>query len=254
MRGYLAFVKKELLEQVRTYKLLILLLVFFIFGMLSPLMAKLMPEILSQMPMDGITITIPDPTAIDSYSQFFKNLTQMGLIVLVLLFSGTLTTELSKGTLINVLTKGVTRYAVILAKYTVALVLWSFALLMALGVTYGYTAYFFSQDEIHHLLASVGCLWLFGVLILSLLMWAQTLVGNQYGSLLMVGIFVAGLFVLNLFPIFQDYNPIALVSENVAMLSQDYDISQLMSTSLISVILSIAFLALALTTFKNKRI
>ena len=54
MRGYLAFVKKELLEQVRTYKLLILLLVFFIFGMLSPLMAKLMPEILSQMPMDGI--------------------------------------------------------------------------------------------------------------------------------------------------------------------------------------------------------
>lgn len=85
-------------------------------------------------------------------------------------------------------------------------------------------------------------------------MWAQTLVGNQYGSLLMVGIFVAGLFVLNLFPIFQDYNPIALVSENVAMLSQDYDISQLMSTSLISVILSIAFLALALTTFKNKRI
>ena len=241
MRGYLAFVKKELLEQVRTYKLLILFLVFFIFGMLSPLMAKLMPEILRQMPMDGITITIPDPTAIDSYSQFFKNLTQMGLIVLVLLFSGTLTTELSKGTLINVLTKGVTRYAVILAKYTVALVLWSFALLMALGVTYGYTAYFFSQDEIHHL-------------ILSLLMWAQTLVGNQYGSLLMVGIFVAGLFVLNLFPIFQDYNPIALVSENVAMLSQDYDISQLMSTSLISVILSIAFLALALTTFKNKRI
>lgn len=134
MRGYLAFVKKELLEQVRTYKLLILLLVFFIFGMLSPLMAKLMPEILSQMPMDGITITIPDPTAIDSYSQFFKNLTQMGLIVLVLLFSGTLTTELSKGTLINVLTKGVTRYAVILAKYTVALVLWSFALLMALSM------------------------------------------------------------------------------------------------------------------------
>lgn len=116
MRGYLAFVKKELLEQVRTYKLLILFLVFFIFGMLSPLMAKLMPEILSQMPMDGITITIPDPTAIDSYSQFFKNLTQMGLIVLVLLFSGTLTTELSKGTLINVLTKGLTRYAVILAK------------------------------------------------------------------------------------------------------------------------------------------
>lgn len=254
MRGYLAFIKKELLEQVRTYKLLILLLVFFIFGMMSPLMAKLMPEILSSMPMDGIIITVPEPTAIDSYSQFFKNLTQMGLIVLVLLFSGTLTTELSKGTLINVLTKGLTRYAVVLAKYTVALALWSGALFMALGVTYGYTAYFFSQDAIHHLLASVGCLWLFGALLLSFLMWAQTLVDSQYGSLLMVGIFVAGLFVFNIFPALQDYNPIALVSENVAMLSEGYDVSQLIPVSLISVALSIVFLGLSLVTFKNKRI
>lgn len=254
MRGYLAFVKKECLEQTRTYKLLILLLVFFIFGMISPLMAKLMPEILSSMPMDGITITVPEPTAIDSYSQFFKNLTQMGLIVLVLLFSGTLTTELSKGTLINVLTKGLTRYSVILAKYTVALGLWSLALGLSLGVTYGYTAYFFSQDNIHHLFASVGCLWLFGAMLLSFLMWAQTLVDSQYGSLLLTGIYVAGLFLLNLFPQAQDYNPIVLVGENVAMLSSDYEVSLMGIPSCLTAILCVLFLGLALVTFKNKRI
>ena len=254
MRGYIAFVKKEFLEQVRTYKLLILLLVFFIFGMLSPLMAKLMPEILSQMPMDGITITIPEPSAIDSYGQFFKNLTQMGLIVLVLLFSGSLTMELSRGTLINVLTKGLTRYSVILSKYTVAILLWTMALFMALGVTYGYTAYYFSQNNIHHLIISVGCLWLFGILLLSFLMWAQTLVNSQSGSLLLVGIFVAGLFLLNLFPSLQDYNPLTLVCENVAMLSQDYDVNQLLIPSLMTLGFSFVFLGLALYTFKNKRI
>lgn len=72
MRGYLAFVKKELLEQVRTYKLLILLLVFFIFGMLSPLMAKLMPEILSQMPMDGLQLRFQTPRRLIHIASFLR--------------------------------------------------------------------------------------------------------------------------------------------------------------------------------------
>ena len=73
MNGYLAFMKKEWMEQIRTYKLFILLVVFFIFGMLSPLTAKLMPELLSQFPIEVMTIILPEPSAIDSYTQFFKN-------------------------------------------------------------------------------------------------------------------------------------------------------------------------------------
>ena len=79
MNGYLAFMKKEWMEQIRTFKLFILFVVFFIFGMLSPLTAKLMPELLSQIPIEGMTIILPEPSAIDSYTQFFKNCSQMGL-------------------------------------------------------------------------------------------------------------------------------------------------------------------------------
>lgn len=102
MRGYVAFTKKEVLENVRIFKMLILFFIFFIFGMMSPLMAKLMPEILSQMPIEGVTIILSEPTASDSYMQFFKNITQMGMIILILVFSGTLTQELNRGTLINI--------------------------------------------------------------------------------------------------------------------------------------------------------
>lgn len=101
MRGYVVFTKKEVLENVRIFKMLIFL-IFFIFGMMSPLMAKLMPEILSQMPIEGVTIILSEPTASDSYMQFFKNITQMGMIILILVFSGTLTQELNRGTLINI--------------------------------------------------------------------------------------------------------------------------------------------------------
>ncbi|WP_222860725.1 hypothetical protein [Paenibacillus antibioticophila] len=90
--------------------------VFFIVGMLSPLTAKLMPELLSSFLPEGMTLTIAEPTALDAWIQFFKNTSQMGLILIVILFSGILGTELTRGTLINMLTKGLSRHAVILSK------------------------------------------------------------------------------------------------------------------------------------------
>ena len=96
MKGYIAFLKKEWLEQLRTYRLFILIIVFFIFGMMNPLTAKLTPLLLENFAVEGMKITMPDPTAMDSYMQFFKNNTSMGLIALILVFSGILSSELSK--------------------------------------------------------------------------------------------------------------------------------------------------------------
>lgn len=39
----ICFIKKECMEQTPTYKTLIMLAVFFLFGMMSPLLARLMP-------------------------------------------------------------------------------------------------------------------------------------------------------------------------------------------------------------------
>jgi ABC-2 type transport system permease protein len=110
MKNYVAILEKELLESVRSYKLFIMLIVFFIFGIMSPLTAKLLPELLSSMVPEGITITLTEPAAIDSWMQFFKNVSQMGLIVMLLVFSGIIGVELSRGTLINMLTKGLRLY------------------------------------------------------------------------------------------------------------------------------------------------
>ncbi|MBK8434017.1 MAG: hypothetical protein IPL28_23205 [Chloroflexi bacterium] len=83
---------------------------------------------MASMAIEGVSITVPEPTAVDAYSQLFKNLTQMGMIVLLLVFGGMLSNEIARGTLLNMLTKGLSRHAVILAKYTVALLLWTAAL------------------------------------------------------------------------------------------------------------------------------
>ena len=82
MRGYTKKKKKEGTEHLRTYRIFILLTVFFLFGMMSPLAAKLLPQILASAMPEGISITLPDPSAIDSWSQFFKNISKFILIFL----------------------------------------------------------------------------------------------------------------------------------------------------------------------------
>ena len=254
MRGYIAFVKKEILESIRTFKLLILMIVFFVFGMMSPLTAKLLPEILNNFALEGMTITLPEPTAIDAYTQFFKNMTQTGLVIMILVFSGILSTEYSKGTLINVLTKGLSRHAVILAKYTVYLGLWTVSLAVSFATTYGYTAYLFTQEGIVNLLFSVFCLWLFGSFLLVIFMFAATLVKSSYGSMLMTVLILGILFFINVIPKLQKYNPLTLVSNNISMLAKTYDLSTIYTSMFITAIATIGLLFTSLLIFKKKSI
>ena len=120
MRAYIAFTKKELLESLRTYKLLIMFMVFIFFGMLAPLTAKLTPKLLESIMTEGMQIIVGEPTAFDSWAQFFKTVSQMGFIVVTILFSGMMANEFNGGTFINILTKGLSRSTVILSKFTVA--------------------------------------------------------------------------------------------------------------------------------------
>ena len=138
MKAFWAFTKKELTEYYRTAKIMILMVVFLLFGMMNPVLAKFTPEIIKAA---GLDLNLPDPTAMDSWAQFFKNVGQMGLIIVVIVFSGIMANEFSKGTLINILTKGLKRKTVILSKFTVASCLWALSYLLCFVVTYFYTAY-----------------------------------------------------------------------------------------------------------------
>ena len=100
MKGFYAFAKKEFTEQLHSYKALILTAVLFLFGMMSPLLAKLLPDIIGTMDINGMTLTFPEPTALDAYVQFFKNVGQLGLVALLLIFSGLLSQDVTRGTLV----------------------------------------------------------------------------------------------------------------------------------------------------------
>lgn len=104
-----ALFKKEWIDFFRNYRLLILAIVFFILAFSSPLTAKFMPEILGNFLPKDVADSFPTPTAFDSWQQFFKNFSQIGLFVFVLIFGASLSNERQHGTLVIPLTKGLSR-------------------------------------------------------------------------------------------------------------------------------------------------
>ncbi len=170
MKGFWAFFKKEVRELFRTKRVMILMLVFLLIGILNPATAKLTPKIMEMMADEyadmGITVGEMKVTAMDSWLQFAKNM-PTALIVLLIMFSGIYTSEYAKGTLIPLLTKGLSRSSVVMSKLLVMLASWSAGMWLAFGVTYFYSEYYWDNSVVEELAFSGFCLWLFGVLMIS---------------------------------------------------------------------------------------
>jgi ABC-2 type transport system permease protein len=110
---------KEFREQWRTWKAIVFLAVFLITGIISPILAKYTPELLKMVPNlpAGLADFIPAPTMADSVVQYLKNTGQFGILLVILLTMGVVAQEKERGTAAMLLTKPVSRSAVILAKW-----------------------------------------------------------------------------------------------------------------------------------------
>jgi len=253
MRVYIAFTKKEIVEQIRTYKWLIVISVFFLFGMMSPLLAKLMPDIMSGMKVEGIKIEIPEPVVMDAYAQFFKNFTQMGILILLLVFGGTLSNELMKGTLINILAKGLPRPTVILSKFTASVILWTVGLLVAVTTTYGYAFYLFGDASVPNFVFSIFCLWLFGCFLIALILLSSALANGTFGGLILSVITLVVLLLISISPKVAKFNPITLTSKNLDLLKESVNVNDLYLPVAITAVLTIVALYLAILLFRRKK-
>ncbi|MGM0173742.1 ABC transporter permease [Enterococcus sp. DIV0800] len=254
MRNLIYFTKKELFESWRTYRLLILLIVFLILGLMNPLMAKLTPEIFKMTIGKSLAQTIPEPTSLDSWTQFYKNMTQIGLVVFALMFSGTVSNEVNQGTLINLVTKGLHRWTVIIGKLISLIFQWSLCLVLSFLITWAYTLYYFPDDKSPYLLQAVFPLWLFGMLLMGLVLFASTVARNSYEGLLITGGGVVILGLLNLFDQVKKYNPISLTTENLDFLQKAELFQDYLSAMIISCLLFVLLIILSILLFNKKRL
>lgn len=254
MKSLLAFMKKEYLEAARTGKIVILLLLFVLFGIMSPAIAKLTPwmmETLSDsMAESGLIVTNIQVNALTSWTQFFKNI-PITLIAFVLIFSDIFTKEYKSGTLLLVLTKGLSRYKVVLAKTVLLLLLWTVGYGICFGITYGYNAYFWDNSIINNLLFSVTIWWLFGVWVICLIVLFSSLLQNNAGVILCVGGTVLLAYLLSIIPKVKAYSPTVLINTN-SILTGVEEIDAYVKAIVITVFLCIVCVAVSIPIV-NKR-
>jgi len=253
MRAYMAFNKKEWTENLRTYRFFIMGIVFLLFGMMNPIVAKYTPALIEAIAPE-MGLHLPEPTMLDSWVQFFKNIGQMGLLILVIVFGGTMANELNRGTLINMLTKGLKRSTVILSKFTMATILWTICYALNLAVTYVYTAYFWDINGMHHAFLAFFSLWFFGVLLISLVILGGVFFKNTYGSLLFTGGAVVMMTLLNISPKLHKYNPITLSFDNMSLLTAQKAAADFLPALVICAALVVLLIVLSVVTFNKKQL
>ena len=256
MRSLIVFMKKEIMEQIRSGRLMILGILFVLFGIMNPAIAKLTPWLLETMAdslaESGMIITSVTVSAMDSWVQFFKNV-PMGLIAFILLESSIFTKEYSTGTLILSLTKGLERFKVVISKTMMLTVLWAFGYWICFGITYGYNAYFWDNSVAQNLIFSVMCWWLFGVMVIALMVLFSTIAKSNTGVLCGTGGVVLVSYLLGLLPKCSKYLPTFLTDGN-SLIYGVKDEKTYTQAIMVTVIISVICLIASIPVFNKKQL
>jgi ABC-2 type transport system permease protein len=256
MRTFAAFLKKERMEQQRTGRMTVLFIVFLLFGILNPAIAKLTPWMLQmlsgQLAESGITIGNIEVNALSSWTQYYKNLPLI-VLVFILIMSSSFTAEYQKGTLVLVLTKGLSRVKVLFAKALTLLGMWTACYFLGYLVTFGYTAMLWDNGMMANLLGAAFLYYLFGVWLISLVVLFSALSKANTGVLLGTGAAVAAAYLLGLFPAFTALLPLYL-TDSMPLITGVRSAGEALGAAAVTLGLAAAHLAAAAAVFRKRSI
>ena len=180
MTGFLPFLRKELLEIRRTWRLWVIPGMLVFLGITSPIVAALTPALLRSMAtkQPGVVIQLPSPTAIDAFAQFLTNLDQFVLLAVLIGGAGAVSGERASGTAILMLTKPLSRSAFVVAKIVSQVILLVLSTAVGMIACLTITAVVFDSVNGAHLVTAVA-LWL---LYASLIIVVVTLFSSGFRS------------------------------------------------------------------------
>ncbi len=206
MRGFAVLLKKEIYEQLRTYRVVVVGGVFLIFGITTPLLLKYLPEFI-KLAGEQLQVVVPPPTAAQSLVEYAGTMGQIGVLVAVLVAMGCVANELQRGTAVLTLSKPVTRAAFVTAKLVAMSLTFVVSLAVASLVCLAYTVWLIGPADVQsfvglNLLAALFLVFCLAVTVLFSSLFRSSLAAGGVSIGVLVG--QAGLSVL---PLIGDYMP-----------------------------------------------
>lgn len=223
MSGFAVWVRKEAFEVAFTWRRYVLPVLVLLLAVLSPIMARITPELLRSFASSdpGVVIQLPDPTATDAIRQWAQSLSQIVSFAVIILAAGLVSNDIKDGTAQLALVKPLSRSAFVLAK---AIVMFGFlAAVTAVGAILcgGMTQAIFGTVPVRDL-ALVTFTWLgFAALLICLLILCSTVLKSQAAA---AGAGIGIYFAFSLAGLWEPamrYSPIGLLANLSALASGD---------------------------------
>ncbi|ALO67319.1 hypothetical protein AS189_13445 [Arthrobacter alpinus] len=225
-----------------------------LFAVTGPVLAKYTPELLGAVAGSQFaSLQLPEPTVFDSYGQWIKNLSQIVIFALIIIYGGIVSAERRSGTAVLMLTKPVSRATFIVVK---AVVHASFLVVLLAGgtlTTWGLTAVVFGTAP-GRSLWSAALLWLvIAIVFLSLMTLFSVLIPSAAGA---AGAGLGAFMVLSIGAVWKpvsDHSPAGILERAAALASGagiDFPLWPLIS----SIALSVSAVFLAAILFRRQEL
>jgi len=255
VRGFLGFARKEMLEIVRTWRIWVLPGMLLFFAVSGPIMAKYTPEILRAVggsDVAAIAKVLPKPSYLDAYGQWIKNLSQIGLFAIIIIYGGLISSERKSGTAILVLTKPLSRTSFVVAKAAVHALFLIVTVCVTTVVTWSMTRVMFDRSPGAALWSAVVAWLALAIFFLGVMTLLSSLLASQAGAA-GIGLAVfAALSVAGMLEPLRKFTPAGLVGAP-AVLAAGKE-SAILSPVITSVGLAVLLVMAAAEIFRTKEL
>lgn len=257
MSGFGILLRKELMESWRTRRLPVLAVMFLVIGILSPLTARYLNEILDLALGDQLPMILPDPTAAMALEQLQKNMGQLGALAAIALAMGSVSGELDRGTAAMVLAQPVGRPAFLAAKLLAIAIVLGVVTLLACVVAWPYTAILFEPLPIGGWLAMAALSWLALVAWASLTFLASAVTGSTMAAAGLGFVALVGIGLLAISPALDQFLPTGLTVPAIGLAAGTgaaVDGARLATAVIGSLVLITAALGGAIVVFRRREL
>lgn len=205
--NFTVLLRKELQEQVRTYRLLIVSGVGLALGLATPLMLKYLPLLV---PADQAGIQLPEFSGLDAVRESVSSMAELGLLAAILLAMGGVAKEVEAGTAAMTLTKPAGRGAFVAAKLTAISATFFCSVAAAAAGCYLYTAALFGTVGLPGFLAANALIFVYLVVCLAVTLMYSAMLRSQLAAGGLALVSLIGLGALNSLPALRHISPGAL--------------------------------------------
>ncbi|HEU0206812.1 MAG TPA: ABC transporter permease subunit [Pseudolysinimonas sp.] len=254
MNAALVFARKEAVEIVRTWRIWVLPAIILFFAITAPLLARFTPEIVGAVAGDQLGgISLPPGTSLDAYGQWIKNLSQITLFALIIIYGGIISSETSSGTAILVLTKPMSRVAFVVVKAVIHSLFLAVLALVGALVAWALTAAVFGDAPAGPVWSSTLVWLVLGVFSIALMTFFSALIPSAAGAAgAGMGAFVL-LAIAALWKPLSDHSPAGLAGQ-AAALAAGKAVPDLLWPVVVSLGAAVAFVAAAALLFRRREL